>query len=803
MRWWHDLKAWFLPLPLPGLTFAPNQNPHLEQARERIITGLLRTASVFGLLTLLFTIPPVVQLGAYELLLIYGVFLATIWGLTFYRQLPYRMRGSTLIVMMYLFGLVELLCFGYSEDATLFLFTSVLLATLFFGLKRGLAMLGVSVVTLLGLGMTLTLANYQPLVLELKRLSFPNMLVSCFIFTGAALIVQISINTLIGSLEKTWQNDQQTRAILEQERTLLEQRIAERTSALTAARDLALAVSQEQLYQSNYLEILYDTTLDLLYRRELNDLLQAIINRAANILDAPYSELLLLEGDELVVRAYTDALPFVANDRVRRDQAKLTWQAFDTREPAVLENYTAWSGKRAMFDGVELQAVADFPILVGDQCLGVLAMGRVIPQYTFSPSQVRQGVMFSQLVAVVLDNANLYSTAQNEINKRQQALQTLQQTADELTAQNAELDAFAHTVAHDIKNPITSIVGSSQLLKLSHRTLLPNQIDAELDKLMRLGKNMGAIVDELLLLANTRSNNPIALQSMNMAPIVERLHERLAAQIDEYRATINYPDTWPIALGYAPWVEEIWANYLSNAIKYGGNPPWILLGAEQRTPEYIRFWVRDNGAGLSPEQQARLFTPFTRLHIDQAPGHGLGLSIVQRIAEKLGGQVGVESTPGQGSTFWFELPLAPEASLAPEQPVEVNVPSQPTNGHTQRILLAEDNPLNQIVIAQLLNRLGHNVDVVDNGRSAVEAVRNQQYNCVLLDIHMPELDGIAATKQIRALGSSADQPWIIALTASSRPEEIAQLQSVGVNDHLGKPVSLDQLHEALQRSIKG
>jgi len=124
---------------------------------------------------------------------------------------------------------------------------------------------------------------------------------------------------------------------------------------------------------------------------------------------------------------------------------------------------------------------------------------------------------------------------------------------------------------------------------------------------------------------------------------------------------------WPIAAGYAPWIEEVWANYLSNALKYGGDPPLIELGAAVEEDNVnnnglplIRFWVQDNGDGLSEAQQERIFTPFERLDQVRAKGHGLGLSIVQRIIEKLGGKAGVESSgePGQGSTFYFTLDAA-------------------------------------------------------------------------------------------------------------------------------------------------
>jgi signal transduction histidine kinase len=133
--------------------------------------------------------------------------------------------------------------------------------------------------------------------------------------------------------------------------------------------------------------------------------------------------------------------------------------------------------------------------------------------------------------------------------------------------------------------------------------------------------------------------------------------------IGRFRAEVALPDTWPVALGYGPWIEQVWVNYLSNAIKYGGEPPRVELGADVSgyagpSQGRVRFWVRDNGPGLGEEEIGSLFVPFTRLDQARAQGHGLGLSIVRRIVEKLGGGVGVESEPGEGSLFYFALPLA-------------------------------------------------------------------------------------------------------------------------------------------------
>ncbi len=224
----------------------------------------------------------------------------------------------------------------------------------------------------------------------------------------------------------------------------------------------------------------------------------------------------------------------------------------------------------------------------------------------------------------------------------------------------AELDAYAHTVAHDLKNPLTALVGFSSLLLKRFRRLTDEEIEQNLAMIAQNARKMTNIIDELLLLSSVRKVDEVSCEPLDMAHIVAEAKSRLVDMVAESNALIEEPETWPLALGHAAWVEEVWANYLSNAIKYGGKPPHIRLGGEVGPNGQARFWVQDNGPGLTPEECARLFTPFERLGQVRAKGHGLGLSIVQRIVQKLGGEVGVESTPGVGSVFYFTLPLAQE-----------------------------------------------------------------------------------------------------------------------------------------------
>jgi PAS domain S-box-containing protein len=225
----------------------------------------------------------------------------------------------------------------------------------------------------------------------------------------------------------------------------------------------------------------------------------------------------------------------------------------------------------------------------------------------------------------------------------------------ELEARNEDLQAFGHTVAHDIKHPLGLVVGYAATASQSFGLVSEDEMMGYLEKIERHGLKTARIVDELLLLAEVRGRE-VPIDVLDMREVLADVEERLAQTIDGRGAEIEAPEAWPPALGYAPWVEEVWFNYVENALKYGGDPPRIELGAEN-AGAMVRFSVRDHGPGIAPEAQEELFLPFAR-QSSGTGGHGLGLSIVQRIAETLGGRVGVESALGQGCTFWFTLPAA-------------------------------------------------------------------------------------------------------------------------------------------------
>jgi signal transduction histidine kinase len=228
-----------------------------------------------------------------------------------------------------------------------------------------------------------------------------------------------------------------------------------------------------------------------------------------------------------------------------------------------------------------------------------------------------------------------------------------------------DLDAFAHTIAHDLRNSLSSIFSASEIME---DMIGENDKDMliELSSLINQSANKSIQITHDLLMLATTDKSKVQLTPLNMKVIFADACKQLGELINTSEAKITTPEFWPDAMGYAPWIEEVWTNYLSNALKYGGTPPEIVVGSTMLNNGNIEFWIRDNGEGLSQEEQKRLFKKFVRLHPLKADGYGLGLTIVKKIVEKLGGNVTVESrTNGQGSKFGFTLPEAHnEAAVA-------------------------------------------------------------------------------------------------------------------------------------------
>lgn len=399
----------------------------------------------------------------------------------------------------------------------------------------------------------------------------------------------------------------------------------------------------------------HNSTLQLLNHagRILTETLDAqqvterLLQVATQIIGAAGSSVWLWEGetDWLICRAafHPGSAQALVNQRVQRGQGVAGWVA-ETGECAVVGNTSQdqrFTPKIDAQSGFTTDALIAVPLMTRGAIIGVLEVVNKL-EGEFDKEDLTIVEMLAASASIAIDNAYL--------------VERLRQQMDDLRAKNEELDAFDHTVAHNLQNPLALIIGFADILQASDRHTKVQQQQA-VQSIVGNAQKMSDIVHELLLLSSVRKSE-IESKPLDTAVLVNNALKRLETHIHDTQAQIIKPDTWPVALGHPGWIEEVWENYLSNAIKYGGQPPHIEIGAVVLQDGRIQFWVKDNGKGFANVEKETLFSPFTRLNQISVTGHGLGLSIVRRIMEKLDGEVGVTSAIGAGSTFSFTLPPA-------------------------------------------------------------------------------------------------------------------------------------------------
>jgi signal transduction histidine kinase len=300
------------------------------------------------------------------------------------------------------------------------------------------------------------------------------------------------------------------------------------------------------------------------------------------------------------------------------------------------------------------EATRDIPIIfisaldATEDKVRALEVGGV--DYVTKPFQVEEVVA---RVETHLAMRNLQRQLREANQELAQRLEEVDRLNIELQMRNEELAAYDHSVSHDLKNPIGGILMSADWLEGMYDKLPAEDVEMILASIARNAHKANNIIESLLLLSEP---GPVACEPLDMLDVVAAAYENLTPMVEEYEAEVVLPTALPPALGHPALVERVWDNYISNAIKYGGEPPHVTLGGEVLPDGMVRYWVCDDGEGLTPDDQMQLFTAFKRLPGGNVEGHGLGLSIARRVVEKMGGEVGVESEAGKGSNFYFTLP---------------------------------------------------------------------------------------------------------------------------------------------------
>ncbi|MBY0296601.1 MAG: PAS domain S-box protein [Methylobacterium sp.] len=393
-----------------------------------------------------------------------------------------------------------------------------------------------------------------------------------------------------------------------------------------------------------------------------------------------------------------------------------------------------------------------------------------------------------------------YVAVVRDVSERQRHKEALEQAAEAAEQASRAKSDFLASMSHEIRTPLNGILGYTELL-LDDAALSEGQ-RRQAERIQSAGSALLTIVDDLLDFSKIEAGQiDLDLQPFRLGALIDNTVSiiRGAAGAKDIAVTVTVaPGVPAVLVGDHGRLRQILLNLLNNAVKFTPAGAVTLAVTREAATRMLRFTVADTGIGIPEELQDRLFQRFSQVDGSirrRFGGTGLGLAISKTLVERMGGTIGVESRAGAGATFWFTVALdeAETEAAAPAAP-ETSGEAAPAD-----LLLVEDLEINRELARAVLEAAGHRVDLAVDGVEAVRAVQKRAYDLVLMDVQMPGMDGLAATRHIRALPGPVGRVPIVAMTANVLPEQVAALREAGMDGHVGKPFKRADLAAVIAR----
>ncbi|MFP4380186.1 MAG: ATP-binding protein [Candidatus Sumerlaeia bacterium] len=393
--------------------------------------------------------------------------------------------------------------------------------------------------------------------------------------------------------------------------------------------------------------------------------------------------------------------------------------------------------------------------------------------------------------------------------ERRAFTEELKQTNEKLQEANQHKNMFLSSMSHELRTPLNGIMGFANLLDEPYSENLNDKQKRFVQLISQSGKHLLDLINDLLDMARIDSGGlDVNREQIEVGSWLQSTLHMIRTEIEkkDLQLEVNIEEEIPTVFADKRRGRQILINLVSNAIKYSPAGAHLWVSAEKTDDDMVRISVRDEGIGIEEEAQDKIFSEFyqaNRLRDEKLGGTGIGLALTKRLVEMHGGQIGVQSEEGVGSLFWFTLPLYyPGIENASDQPQATEKPDQKTPEaeiSPMRILVAEDNPVNMILIEEMLLTANHEVLKAEDGKEACEIAIREKPDLILMDIRMPEMNGIEALQELRLSPDFPNSIPVIALTASAGPHARQVCLDAGFTDYLSKPIEVDELDRVLRQ----